>query len=135
MSVSIFQVAPNTRINFELLTPGDAGTRYTVVFLGYFSADIAQQLGYDVVAQHAANQPSFASGTPSDPTQYNYFQVQHLNGNKEILQVPAIRPNSVTISESRKMLIEIDGVDPILAQRLTEALSSNGAPNIKVSYQ
>lgn len=127
MSVSIYDLAPNTRISFDVLPSGILGYKFeNVVFEGLISASVAQRLGVDIEADHASRYASFADGTPDDPRQYPYFQITTSDGNVITMGVPCLRDGTLTVVSSGKLTLVWNSISPKDQERVMTALSAVG---------
>lgn len=118
-------------ISFEVYPSAQYGNNYQSVTLqAVFSSDIARMLGFDYIAANQNVYQTLPAGTPIDPTQYNYFQIMYPSGATEILGVPWIRADSLTINNGKRLTLVFDDIDETRKDRIVAAvLAQNEKPS------
>ncbi|ABY62914.1 hypothetical protein ST201phi2-1p081 [Pseudomonas phage 201phi2-1] len=129
--MDIQEIPPGTVISFEVYPSSQYGNNFqSVTLLGMFNAAIARKLGFDYIAANQSVYQTLPSGTPIDPTQYNYFQIQYPSGETEILGAPWIRAGTLTINSGKRLTVVIDNIDETVKDRVIAAIL---AQNVKPS--
>jgi len=112
-----------------VILPGD----YTnVTVMGIIDYETALQLA-DIPAIHTNVYPYLPTGTPDDPSQYDYLKVKLSSGVITVLGLPWINLNTVELVESLRATIVVEDVTNNDATRLRECLVQNGFNNITIS--
>lgn len=84
------------------------------------SAEIAQGID-DIKARHLQIKP-YIPGLPNLYTDYSYVIVTMENGTKEVLGLPWIIENSITISSKKNYQLILEGVEPEQVEIIRAAL-------------
>lgn len=118
-------------ISFEVYPSTQYGNNYKSVTLqAVFDSNIARMLGFDYIAANQNVYQTLPAGTPIDPTQYSYFQIAYASGATEILGVPWIRANSLTINNGKRLTLVFDDIDETRKNRIVAAvLAQNEKPS------
>lgn len=130
--MSTLQEVPiGTVISFEVYPSVQYGSNFQSVTLrAVFDSNIARMLGFDYIAANQNVYQSLPAGTPVDPTQYSYFQVEYGSGETEILGVPWIREGSLTIVNGKRLTLVFDDIDETRKERIIAAvLAQNERPS------
>jgi hypothetical protein len=128
-----FQI--NGKYSFEVYPVAVLGTAFkNVQILGTFGEKIAQSLGLDTRAMHAAVYPSLPSYTPNDPSKYLYVQLLLPNGETTIIGMAWIKADTVVTVNLGKFLIEIDNESASESQAIINALAANGKKVTSIEF-
>lgn len=112
--------------SFEVYAPSILTSSFkNVVAEGVLREAQAKQLGLDTRAMHARVFPYLPSGTPNDPSAYNYALFRTLTGETTILGIPWIRDSTVSLIDAQTLSIKIGNVDatkdiPIIRNALSQ---------------
>lgn len=129
--MNIQEIPAGTVISFEVYPSAQYGNNFqSVTLLGTFTAAIARKLGFDYIAANQNVYQSLPAGTPIDPTQYNYFEIQYPSGETEILGIPWIREGTLSINQGKRLTVVIDNIDETVKDRVIAAIL---AQNVKPS--
>lgn len=109
--------------------PGDFTNVTVMAILDYASA---LQLA-DIPAIHPNVFPYLPSGTPNDPSQYDYVKVMLSSGVITVLGIPWINEATITLVQSLSATVTIEGVSNNDAPRILAALVQNGFNNVEVT--
>lgn len=80
----------------------------------------------DVHGIHLNVYPTLPSGTPNDPSQYDYVKVDLVSGQYEILGVPWIDESSIEVYERGKIKFTIEDMLYEDLNKISTLLSANG---------
>jgi hypothetical protein len=106
-----------------------------VVVQAILDAGTTQQLGVDIQALAKQMYPLLPSGTPSDPTTYQYLKLQLASGASVILAVPWIDDSSVELVTQQTIVATISNVSSQDLSRIKLALVQNGYNNVSLALQ
>lgn len=87
----------------------------------------------DIPAVHANVFPYLPSGTPNDPSQYDYVKVKLSSGLITVLGIPWINESTITLVQSLSATILIEGVSNNDGPRIRDALVQNGFNNLTIT--
>ena len=87
----------------------------------------------DIPAVHANVYPYLPSGTPNDPSQYDYVKVKLSSGAITVLGMPWINQSTITLVQSLTATVIIEGVSNNDGPRIRDALVQNGYNNLTIS--
>lgn len=117
--------------NFEVY-PTTISTEFkNVTILSHMTYDIANNYG-DLVALHMQYYPFLPSGTPDDPTLYEYLLVRLESGDDTIIAVPWINANTVEEVSSTPIQVVFENLKPNEVIILRDVLSINGFTNYTI---
>lgn len=117
------EIPIGTVISFEVYPSAQYGNNFQAVTLkATFDSSLARALGFDYIAANQQVYSSLPSGTPVDPTQYNYFQIQLASGEKQILGIPWIREGTLTIHNGKRLTLVFDDIDETRKDRIIAAV-------------
>jgi hypothetical protein len=108
--------------------PGDFTNVTVMAIMDY---DSALQFA-DIPAIHPNVFPYLPSGTPNDPTQYDYLKVKLSSGVVTVLGIPWINEATIALVRSLTANVVIEGVSNNDAPRILAALVQNGFNNVNV---
>lgn len=121
--MNLQEIPIGTVISFEVYPASQVGTHFQAVTLqATFNASLARMLGFDYIAANQQVYSTLPSGTPSDPTQYNYFQVKLQSGETQILGVPWIREGTLSIHNGKRLTLVFDDLDETRKNRVIAAV-------------
>lgn len=80
----------------------------------------------DIYALHAKYYAYLPSGTPNDPTGYDYVRILLPSGNKIILGIPWIDSNSIQLIMSQTVTVSLTGIIPGDVAKIKSLLAANG---------
>lgn len=89
----------------------------------------------DIDAMHANVFRYLPPGTPDRPQDFDYLLLRTSEGTTTVIGVPWIVEETITLVESLKMTVQIEGVGSIDIERVRACLSQNGYNNISISLQ
>lgn len=113
--------------SFEVYPTAIIGTNFKNVKVeGVINQSMAEALGFDTKALHAAVYPSLPSSTVNDPSKYNYLKIKTPSGQTQILGLPWINMNTVQQINLGKFIIEIDNESSSSQQKILTTLAANG---------
>lgn len=119
---NIQDISIGARISFELYPAAQYGNNYqNVTLTALFNSNIARVLGLDVIAANQQVYQSLPSGTPNDPTQFDYFQVTFDGGETMILGAPWVRAGTLTVHNGKKLTLVFDDIDEVRKDRIIAA--------------
>lgn len=96
-----------------------------VQFAGIIDHDTARREGIDPAALHANVYNTLPVGTPNDYRKYYYGKFKTQSNETVIIGLPYIE--SFTVHTETKLIITIEGVDPVTAPELARAMcTANG---------
>lgn len=129
--MNIQEIPAGTIISFEVYPSAQYGNNFqSVTLMGTFTAAIARKLGFDYVAANQNVYQTLPAGTPIDPTQYNYFEIQYPSGETEILGTPWIREGTLNINNGKRLTLVFDDIDETRKDRIIAAvLAQNEKPS------
>lgn len=99
--------------------------------LGTVGSEIASKYA-DIYALHAQVYTTLPYGTPNDPTAFNYLLIRTSTGSTTIVGIPWIKENTITLIESRTMLVTIDNISASDINKVRNALVQNGFNSIAI---
>lgn len=105
-----------------------------VTVLAYLDYESAIQFGQDIRALHQQLYAYLPTGTPNDPTQYNYYKLKTLNGSTIVLGELWISPGTVTEVASGPAMVKIPDVTAADFVKIRNALSSNGFKVSEINF-
>ena len=124
---TLSEVQIGQRFSFQVYPTAIIGNSFADVTMeGNISADIARAYGFDIYSMHANVYPTLPAGTPNDPTQYSYVMVRMANNERQIIGVPWIRQDSITISTGGTFQLTFSNKTQLDLERAIAALSANG---------
>jgi hypothetical protein len=98
--------------------------------------DYQSALGFaDIDALHANVYRYLPAGTPDRPQDFDYLLIRTEDGTTTVIGVPYIVEETITLVESLKMTVTIDGVGSVDIERVRACLSQNGYDKISISMQ
>lgn len=121
--------------NFDVYPSAILGTDWQrVTVMAVFDYETALAQGVDIPALHAQVYSYLPSGTPDDPSQYDYVKLRTASGSTVILGIAWIKLDSVAEVDSVSLVVTIDNVSSSDVDRVRAALSQNNftAKSIKV---
>lgn len=86
----------------------------------------------DPVATHRNVIATLPAGTPDKYDAYLYAKLKLVSGQITCVGLPWIRPESLRLVSTSKILITIDGVTPDDEPKIINALSANGYKNVGI---
>lgn len=118
-------------ISFEVYPSTQYGNNFqSVTLMAIFNSNTARKLGFDYIAANQNVYQTLPAGTPIDPTQYNYFEIQYPSGETEILGVPWIREGTLSINTGKRLTLVFDDIDETRKDRIIAAvLAQNEKPS------
>jgi hypothetical protein len=117
------EIPIGTVISFEVYPSAQFGNNFQSVTLkAVFDSSLARILGFDYIAANQQVFDTLPAGTPSDPTQYNYFQIQLASGETQILGVPWIRAGTLSIHNGKRLTLVFDDIDETRKARIIAAV-------------
>lgn len=120
--MNLQEVPIGTVISFEVYPSAQFGNSFQAVTLkAIFDSNLARMLGFDYIAANQQVYATLPAGTPSDPTQYNYFQVQLASGELQILGVPWIREGTLSIHNGKDLYLTFTDIDETRKNRIIAA--------------
>lgn len=122
--------------SFNTYAPNVLGNDYqNVKMLGVLSADLASRLGCDIqsLQQKVYPQVPPQNKMPTDPTQYNYIQVQMQNGSRTILGLPWIDESSIVAVTGQTITAIIGNVTADDLSVIRDSLSMNGYSQVTLT--
>lgn len=126
----ITDIAEGTRVSFEVIPDTYISNEFKDVTLeGVVTPKVAQQLGFDLDANHQNVYPTLVAAgisVPNDPRQYNYAYVTFPNGSFTFVGVPWIRVGTVISSNGKTLGLIFQNRDDNRRRRILEALSAIG---------
>lgn len=123
----IQDISIGSKISFELYPSAQYGNNYkNVTLAAIFNSDIARMLGFDVIGTNQQVFQSLPSGTPNDPSQFNYFQVVFSNGETAILGAPWVREGTLDVHNGRKLTLVFEDIDERRKDRIIAACKAQG---------
>lgn len=129
------EIPAGTIISFEVYPSAQYGNNFqSVKLLGTFTAAIARKLGFDYVAANQNVHQSLPSGTPIDPTQYNYFEIEYSSGKTEILGEPWVRTGTLTINNGKRLTVVIDNIDETVKDRVIASIKAQNVNPSSVTF-
>lgn len=132
---TIQEIPIGTVISFEVYPSAQYGNNFKAVTLqAVFDANIARMLGFDVVAANQNVYQSLPSGTPVDPTQYNYFQIRYSSGETQILGIPWIRVGTLSVHDGKRLTMVFDDIDETRKDRIIAAVKAQGENPTSVTF-
>lgn len=132
---TIQEIPIGTVISFEVYPSAQYGNNFKAVTLtAVFDAGIARMLGFDVVGANQNVYQSLPSGTPVDPTQYNYFQIRFSSGETQILGIPWIRTGTLSVHNGKRLTMVFDDFDEIRKDRILAAVKAQGENPTSVTF-
>ncbi|AEH03473.1 hypothetical protein AVT69_gp047 [Pseudomonas phage PhiPA3] len=135
MAIDIQTVPIGTKISFELYPSSQYGNNFqNVTLAATMDSRLAQKLGFDPIAAHQNVWPSLPSGVPNDATQYNYFQVDFDNGSSQILGIPWIRADSLTIHNGKTLTLVFEDIDETRKDRIIKAVKAQNENPSSVTF-
>lgn len=124
---TLYEVQIGQRFSFQVYPTAIIGNAFAdVVMEGIISADIARAYNFDIYSMHSNVYPTLPAGTPNDPTQYSYIMVKMANGERQIVGIPWIRQDSITISTGGTIQLIFSNKTALDLERIQAALSANG---------
>lgn len=87
----------------------------------------------DMDALHKNVYPMLPAGVPNNPDDYAYLKVGLANGKRTAIGLPWIIEDSIVISASGKLVIEIENVTPEEKDIILRSIDANGFRISKVS--
>jgi hypothetical protein len=131
MAAYDFQVG--TAYTFGVYPSTLLGTDYTGVTVMAVFDQATANLFTDTYAEHTRMYPYLPSGTPDDPTQYNWLKIKHANGNIEYLGVPWVNASSIVVYSMKTITAVIGNVTPDQLTDIKNALSANGFTSVTLT--
>lgn len=129
------EIPIGTVISFEVYPSAQYGNNFQAVTLqAVFDSNIARQLGFDFIGANQSVYQSLPSGTPNDPTQYNYFQIKYASGETQILGAPWIRAGTLSIHNGKKLTLVFDDLDQTRKDRIIAAVKAQGENPSSVTF-
>lgn len=117
------EIPIGTVISFEVYPSAQFGNNFQAVTLkAMFDASLARMLGFDYIAANQQVYATLPAGTPSDPTQYNYFQIQLASGELQVLGIPWIREGTLTIHNGKRLTLIFNDIDETRKARIIAAI-------------
>jgi hypothetical protein len=120
--------------SFNVYGTGVIGNDYqNVKVLGVMSADLASRLGLDIQSLQQKMYPQVppANNMPTDPTQFNYVQLQ--NGSRTILGMPWIDESSIVPVTGQTITAIIGNCTTDDLAVIRDALALNGYTQVSIS--
>jgi hypothetical protein len=119
--------------SFDVYPSTILGSEYqNCTVMSYMDYETALQQA-DIPAIHTQVYPYLPSGTPDDPSQYDYIKIKMSDGSTVILGIAWINLSSVTEIDSVKFNVVIEGVASSDVTKLRNALSQNGFNNFNIT--
>lgn len=132
MSTASYPFAIKKTYSFSLYPAILMGTNYTrAMVLSIMDYEMAKQMS-DIVSKHINVFPYLPSGTPNDPSQYDYLAVRMGAGEVQVIGIPWIKLDTVELVESRTCIVTIDDVSGADLERIRAALATNGYDKLSV---
>lgn len=118
----------NDQINFEVYPTAIYGFRFTnrkvVAVIDHRTAVL---YGLDVESTHAAVYPTLpANSTPDDYSKYSYLLLETTTGEREVIGIPWIRPETVERVSSQTIVVHIEAGNGASLETVRQALVANG---------
>lgn len=105
-----------------------------VVVMGILDQETANLAGFDTVAEHAAVYATLPTGTPNDPSAYNYLKVRLPSGATKILGLPWIIESSIEEVNLGTFTLKIANQSANDQQAIINALTANGFNAVDISF-
>lgn len=119
--------------SFNTIAPAILGNAFTnVKVLGIIDSVLASQFISPHI-RHADLYPFMPSGTPDDPTQYNYLMVQLASGEKTVLAMPWIDESSIQKITVTTITVTFSNASNADVERIREVLALNAFTNFTIS--
>ena len=132
---NIQDISIGAKISFELYPAAQYGSNFkNVTLTAIFNSDIARMLGMDVIATNQQVYQSLPSGTPNDPTQFDYFQVSFSGGETMILGGPWIREGTLVIHNGKKLTLVFEDIDERGKDLVIAACKAHGRAPSSTTY-
>ena len=112
--------------SFDLYASAVLGAGYTNAVVSAILSPAMASRDIDIQAEHVAVYNDLPSGTPNDPTQYNYIRFITSAGNPVTLGIPWIKDSTVTLAAAQTITATIANVGPSDMARINNALIANG---------
>lgn len=126
--MQIFDIRPGQRFSFDVYPSMMLGNNFkNVKMIGIFDATMARSFA-DIDSLHANVYPTLPPGSPDNPNDYSYMRVQHIGGEYTLLGIPYIKPDSVKISGSQRIILTFENKNEEDLQNINLALSAVGHP-------
>lgn len=111
------------------VVPGDFTNVTIMAIMDY---DSALQLA-DIPAIHTNVFPYLPSGTPNDPSQYDYVKIKLSSGVITVLGMPWINQSTIALVQSLTATVVIEGVSNNDGPRIRDCLVQNGFNNVVIT--
>jgi hypothetical protein len=119
--------------NFEVYGTQILGNNYSgVTILAIMDADSAAK-EIDAVSKHAAMFPYLPNGTPNNWRSYDYVKIKTVTNQVTVIGMPWIKENTITLVEARTATIKVGNVTGSDANRIRNALITNGFNDIEIT--
>lgn len=134
LELSLIQL--ESTVSFDLHPANYLGTSIkNAKVLAITNANVAQQLGFDAPAVHAAVFPSLPPGTPNGFDKYQYIYLKLTSGEKTFIGVPWIKEATYVEEMIRTVALFIENISPDQQTLAVQALSAIGLSVAKVEIQ
>lgn len=125
---------PRSKYDFEVYPSSLLGTDFkNVTIEGTITPELAQR-EIDIFAQHRQFYPMLPNTTPDDATAYDYVVIRTQGGIRRILGLAWIDENTITLVESRTMVITIPNTKTGDVSAVRNALAANGFQNATITF-
>ena len=121
--------------SFNVYPVAILGTAFkNVTVMGIIDQETANAAGFDTVAEHAAVYATLPTGTPNDPSAYNYLKVRLPSGTTKILGLPWIIESSIQVVNLGTFTVKIANESANDQQAVIDALTANGFSVVDISF-
>lgn len=119
-------------LSFDVYPSAVLGDNFqNVTVLSLLDPQSANQV-IDIVGAHASVFPYLPTGTPNDPTQYNYVKIRTASGQITAIGMPWINESTITATTNQVITATVSGVTASDVQGVQNALIANGYTQIHV---
>ena len=112
--------------SFDLYASAVLGAGYTNATVDAILSPSMASRDIDIQAVHVSVYADLPSGTPNDPTQYNYVRFITSAGNPITLGIPWIKASTIALAAAQTITATIANVGPADMARINNALIANG---------
>lgn len=126
--INIQTVEPGTRLSFEVYPTSIIGNTFeNVKMKGIYDPTTARRFGADIESLHANIYPTLPQGsTDDDPYSYNYVEIEQPSGERKIIGVKWIKPESIKIQSTSRVTMVFEDMSPTNLERVRQSLSAIG---------
>lgn len=123
--------------SFSVYPVAVLGTNFKNVQLrSILSADDAQAMGFDIIAQNALMSASLPSAIQTtDPTKYTYLRLKFPSGQTQIIAQEWINPATLQTVNLGRHTVTIDNSSSSDGQKILDVLAANNFTVSKIDFQ